>query len=120
MSVLEEAMSRSELIKIKGYLESQDTGKIAVAHNKIDKFIMAYLKSCKHDYKVNKLNDALNYLELTHKELIEQNADNVVIQAVIEKFKEHKELREKINKTENTTEKERLIRLLRNKNMWEI
>lgn len=118
MIELDKELPQSEMIKLKGYLESEDSGRINVANGKIDSFIKSYLKCLKYDYNINKLDYALEILEAS--KLAENGTDNIVSQTITQKFKEYIESRKIIKELPEGTEKEKRIRLLKVRQLWEI
>jgi len=118
---IEELLSENEMKKIENYLNSEDYAKINIAYTKIDKFIREYLIYIKETYNIRKLDEAIKYLQIKYDELIENNINNIILKNIINKFIEYKEIRNKIKSIENeTTEKQRLIKSLDIRGLWNI
>jgi hypothetical protein len=118
---IEDLLSAKDMMKIDNYLNSEDYAKINIAYTKIDKFIREYLIYIKDTYNIRKLDEAIKYLQITYDDLIEHNVNNIVLKNIINKFIEYKEMREKIKNIENdTTEKQRLIKSLDIRGLWNI
>jgi hypothetical protein len=118
---IEELLPENEMKKIENYLNSEDYAKINIAYTKIDKFIREYLIYIKETYNIRKLDEAIKYLQIKYDELIENNINNIILKNIINKFIEYKEIRNKIKSIENeTTEKQRLIKSLDIRGLWNI
>jgi hypothetical protein len=118
---IEELLPENEMKKIENYINSGDYAKVNIAYTKIDKFIREYLIYIKDTYNIRKLDEAIKYLQIKYDELIEHNTNNIVLKNIINKFIEYKEMREKIKNIENdTTEKQRLIKSLDIRGLWNI
>lgn len=116
----EKLMPQEDLLKIRGYLESGDSAKVKIALAKIDGFILGYLKDLKYNQKISKLSTALLFLEQAWDNLKEEKEDNIVIKTVVEQFKVYKEMREKVSNITDAKIKEKIIRELKARLLWEI
>jgi phage-related tail protein len=121
MNRLEDILTQNEMIKIESYLNSNDYGKINIAKTKLDKFIKDYLIYSKNKYQIRKLDEALKFLQIKYDDLINNGINNIILKNIIDRFIEYKEIREKIKSMDdNNIEKDRLIKVLNIRGLWEI